>query len=125
MNITIDTGATLTGAILAAQNEDQTKKLYIAKWDKLWRYVVSFKDQKPFLAGDTFYSKRGAIQNLAFHTQFADLDTSNILLKAKNMIISESEVVALNTAIRLLEQSNSDHTDQCTHHLTKLLEKLN
>lgn len=124
MNITINTGAILTGAILAAQNEDQTKKLYIAQWGRDWRYVVAFEGQKPFLTGAAFHSRRGALQNLVSHVQLADLGKSDILLKDKNLIVPKSEVVALNTAIRLLKQSSSDHADQCLHHLEKLAEKL-
>ena len=40
------------------------------------------------------------------------------------MGITINQRVALNTAIMLLEQSSSDHAEQCVYHLKKLRESI-
>ncbi|MCP4985231.1 MAG: hypothetical protein GY928_03910 [Colwellia sp.] len=118
-------------AVVVAENDKQV--LYITSWGKVNKYVAVYKETK-----DLWESTVGQAYNYVNKTQFITnafdhavdhfgFKPEDVLTKYprnKTVTISQAEQVAINTAIRLLNQSNSDHADQCRHYLTTLKNKL-
>jgi len=110
--------------------ESDTQKLYIVKWGKLTRFALSADSTFSSFSfvGDQFENKTQFVTNAwdyAFNVcDFKDSEIMSTYPRNRQVVISQNEKVAINTAIRLLNSSNSDHADQCLCYLNTLKNKL-
>lgn len=112
---------------LAKNNEDT----YISavRWGKLWRFYVK---HGAMVNGDQVglpFDSKQAILNNAYNYilkesgfDFKESDLLEIVPKLTTVQLTQDQKVAINTAIMLLKQSNSDHADQALHHIVKITE---
>lgn len=116
-------------SVLVAQNENKDT-LHIVTYGKTTRYFLTFKNEEGFTTGD-FYENKTKYITLAYNFALSGLCgcfvESDILDKyPRNSLVevTANEKVSINTAIRLLGFSESDHVDQCLCYLTTLASKL-
>lgn len=95
------------------------------KWGKHWQFVVETKEDSGRI-GATFDSKY-AILEASENYIIAESGysfTKADLLKVNNktmVFLTDDQRVAINTAISLLSNSNSDHADQTCYHLNQII----
>lgn len=118
-------------AVLVAKNEENS--LYITTYGKMTRYTTTSKSDKDFydsLVGIEYneINKSHFVSRAYDHAiNYFDFKPSEVLAKYPRNLsvqISQNEQVAINTAIMLLNHSNSDHADQCLCYLNTLKNKL-
>jgi len=102
--------------------DNQQSELFIGKLSNtsLWRFIVKFKDQDSFITGLPFTTKTEILQNVIDHVNLADLSVEHVLVKS--ITLTEDQCVAINTAIMLISQSESDHAEQCLFYLNQIKE---
>tara|TARA_R110000851_G_scaffold85210_1_gene185416 strand:- start:1283 stop:1660 length:378 start_codon:yes stop_codon:yes gene_type:complete len=96
------------------------------KYGKMWFYVYESKNEDCGRIGYAFDSKylilersREYILNQCGYNFNSD---DLLLIGDKQMVfLTEDQQVSINTAIRLLNDSNSDHADQCLYHLKTIV----
>lgn len=112
-------GIEYTGSKLVATNNSNSE-LYIAKqkYINLWRFIVKFKNQDAFITGSPFETQKEAMQYINEYTVLADLSVENVIVKT--IALTEDQKVAINTAIMLISQYESDHADQCLFYLNQI-----
>jgi len=106
--------------------ENNTTKLFITRWGKNIRYSVSESNDFNDLSevGDYYENKTQFVSNAWDYAitvwGFKDKEVKESLPRNSIISVSDSEKVAINTAIKLLNNSNYDHPDQCMCYLKSL-----
>ena len=118
-------------AVIVADNDKQT--LHLAKWGSVNKYVVYYKETKELHESTIgqayeYINKTQFITNAFDHAiNHFDFKPEEVLSKYprnKTITISQNEQTAINTAIMILNNSRSDHADQCLCYLHSLKNKL-
>ncbi len=105
--------------ILVAKKEDQDYSLHLVKWGKQWRFYL-----QDGVVGEIYENKTNYITKAYGYARSQGFKDSEILAKYprnSEVIITPSQKVAINTAISLLGDSNSDYAEQAYYHLKQLV----
>lgn len=115
-------------AITLVKNSDGDS-ISAVRWGKVWRFYIKHGAMvKGDEIGLPFYSKQTILNNSYNYIlkesgfNFKESDLLEIVPKLTTVQLTQDQKVAINTAIMLLKQSNSDHADQALHHLLKITE---
>ena len=114
--------------ITLAVNENNATSA--VKWGNLWRFVLEHKNAGGGEIGLP-YNNKAAILNDAYNFilkesggNFKESDLLDVVPKQTIVRITQDQKVAINTAIRLLGNSSSDHAEQAYYHLKQLAKNL-
>ena len=114
-------------SITLAQNENTV--ISAVRWGKVWRfYCKHSNDDNGYQQGEPYYNKQAILNNAysyllkSCNCGFVESDLLPVVPKLTTVELTQDQKVAINTAIMLLKQSNSDHADQALHHLIKITE---
>lgn len=109
-----------------AKNEDTL--VSAVKYGKIWRFFMKHlnDDFDGFEVGLPFDSKQALLNNAYTYIldqsgcNFKDSDLLPIVPKLTTVILTQDQKVAINTAIRLIGSSESDHAGQCYMYLKQI-----
>ena len=115
-------------SITLAQNENTV--ISAARWGKVWRFFMKHfnDDLGGFEVGLPFDSKQALLNNSynyllkSCNCGFKESDLLPIVPKLTTVTLTQDQKVAINTAIRLIGNSESDHADQCYFYLKQIAE---
>jgi len=114
--------------ITLAVNENNA--ISAVKWGNVWRFVLEHKNLGGGAVGLPYENKISLLNDSYDFIlkesggNFKESDLKPIVPKQTTVTITQDEKVSINTAIRMLESSNSDHAEQAYFYLKKLVEKL-
>ena len=119
--------------ILVAENKDQA--LYIVKWGDFYKfYHINKVTQEGYetllgLADHWSLTNKTNFVTNAYdiatkHFNFKNEDILSKYPRNKTVVLSHTQQVAINTAIMLMGNSNSDHAEQAYFHLKTIVDQL-
>lgn len=110
--------------VTLAENNNK-ESICAVRWGKVWRFYINYG-----LTGDTIglpFESKQAILNNAYNyilkqsgCNFKESDLLPIVPRLTIVELTQDQKVAINTAIRLIGNSGSDHAGQCYMYLKQI-----
>lgn len=112
-------------SITLAKNENTV--ISAVKYGKIWRFFMKHSnDDQGYEVGEPYYNKQALLNNSynyllkSCNCGFKESDLLPIVPKLTTVTLTQDQMVAINTAIRLIGNSESDHAEQCYVYLKQI-----
>ena len=111
--------------------ESNGNKLNVVRWGSVWLFQLQYVGQEAFQTGASYATKTDilrsaycmALSSLCGCFKHEDIKIDSRLINSV-VHLTTPERIAINTAIRILSGSDSDHADQAIHHLKKIAKRM-